>query len=722
MSSFLWVSGLRRLAVAMMNALLRKGTIKRKDSHAGSGTARADGSRTEPRQSTQAASIRPPLDNSTVSRSTSFQSEITQLVNCNREQATQLAREVEANFQKAREIARLEASLVEQRKDLLKRLEAVVRQKYEVTRVLHEENKKLQAEKARLYEENERLQSENERLRYVHVVQLQAESARLKEEKATLDEDKVRLQGEIAELRKQHLADIDAFKTCWGDFWAAQIRCAQEEKAELQTRSNLEYTALQNDFQTLFESNQQCEADLSQQKAKGNEQNERIRDLERRLTLALQPNDEESPRAFDVGVLCLQAEKALQITFETFEAETTNMTRKMEMLSSGLRTKLEERENHPRMLELQLAAIFGPNPTPRQFLFARSTASEFPRCQQVPTARSPFIERHQVEHLTVSDLDIPLAGASIGIFLNSIRASHACQSKLHTPSFTRCSKCKRHKISDSPADTAQDFIEYPRWFQQNRCSTCDLCIDCLKEKLERSIAEDWWYELDSPHWLKCPIDGCCTPLGVDSVDSLVDVLRDFSNADVACLSAMYIRAMTFRAALMRAMPRPDMGAISASIGLHQQLSAFGLLSDDFTLFNAKDNVDPGEVFIGDLDRGSFKIPIFTKFLRRAEVAVDCSICLESFNEIEIASPERWTQACKGYQGSWMSDVFSFPTKETLHCDHDIDFCRQCFRRHLECQLEHHGRNAEGRLTCPSCSRVLSEQEVRSFGSAETVQR
>ena len=189
---------------------------------------------------------------------------------------------------------------------------------------------------------------------------------------------------------------------------------------------------------------------------------------------------------------------------------------------------------------------------------------------------------------------------------------------------------------------------------------------------------------------------------------------------------IYRYALATRAALSHANPRPCPDAISVYISLHKQLIAFGVFNNVFSvgtanLDSAAEPFDAGEVLMGKNDRGDLQIPIFTKFFHRLEIAEDCPICLESYYEIKIESQERWMQACEGYHGAWMSEVFSFPTREALRCDHDMNVCKQCIRRHLESQLEQHGRNAQGRLTCLTCNRVLSEEEFRSLSSAETVQ-
>lgn len=586
----------------------------------------------------------------------------------------------------------------------------------------------------------------------------------------------------LSEVQDARSADLSSLSIRLQDL-SAQLQSAQEDKAALQqekTRLQNETVALQNDFRALFASNQQYEAWMSREKARHTEQEENIRDLEHRLTLALQPMDEESRQAFNGSVLWSREKKDMQAKFD---AEKTTMTQRIQTLSAELLKKEDGHKTELRTLESRVAAaeaalddeksghseakviinalelygaglqeeienaqskldeaqsqlsivlsklltLFGPDPTPRQFLFVKLFASRFPRLQQLPATCSRFIEGHRVEELTASELDVPLAEASVVTFLNNICPDSPGAHTLQRLQFMRCSECKRHKLNGLPNDRNHHLIEYPRWFRQNKCNTCTLCTNCLREKLKTAITEGWWYDLDSLHWLQCPVDGCRTPLEIDSVEVLVEMLYDFSAVDVVLLRMMYCRALIFREALSRANPRPDLEAISISIGLHQQLIASGLFNDEFNVgaanYNddAAERFDAGEVLMGNIDRGNLKTPIFTKFFRRSETTVDCSICLESFNEIDIESQERWTQACEGYHGSWMSDVFSFPTRDALRCDHDMNVCKECLRRHLQSQLEQHGRNAAGRLTCPICNRVLSEQEVRSLGSAETVQ-
>lgn len=172
-----------------------------------------------------------------------------------------------------------------------------------------------------------------------------------------------------------------------------------------------------------------------------------------------------------------------------------------------------------------------------------------------------------------------------------------------------------------------------------------------------------------------------------------------------------------------------MEGILTAIELYKQLSAFGIFRSTISTaapdeYDPEEPLDVGEVLVGSLDRDNLKIPIFTKFFKRSETAKDCSICLESFHEIDIESEQQWKDVCDGYHGDWMSQVFSFPSNNILQCDehNDSEVCKDCFGRHLESQLEQHGWNSRGRLTCPICNRALSEDEIRRLASKETVQK
>jgi hypothetical protein len=172
-----------------------------------------------------------------------------------------------------------------------------------------------------------------------------------------------------------------------------------------------------------------------------------------------------------------------------------------------------------------------------------------------------------------------------------------------------------------------------------------------------------------------------------------------------------------------------MEEISSAVELYKQLSAFGIFKSPLPAsppaeYDPTELIDVGEVLVGSLDRDNLKIPVFTKFFQHSEASKDCSICLESYHDLAIESEEQWKDICEGYHGDWMTELFPFPSSDSLQCDthDDAPVCKRCIKHHLESQLEQHGWNSRGRLSCPVCNRALSENELRRLASKETVQK
>jgi hypothetical protein len=185
-----------------------------------------------------------------------------------------------------------------------------------------------------------------------------------------------------------------------------------------------------------------------------------------------------------------------------------------------------------------------------------------------------------------------------------------------------------------------------------------------------------------------------------------------------------------REALVSLNPRPDLDALSVAASLHKQLIAFDRMHDFFSepsiIDPSSENEAPpfemGEVLLGRIDRGDLTIPIFTKLFKRSATEKDCVICVESYREIEFGSEQEWTAACEGFEGPWASKLNSFPSKAMQHCEHSLDVCKGCYRRHLDEQLTQNARSPEGAFSCPECRRVLEDGEIRMLASDDTLQR
>lgn len=70
----------------------------------------------------------------------------------------------------------------------------------------------------------------------------------------------------------------------------------------------------------------------------------------------------------------------------------------------------------------------------------------------------------------------------------------------------------------------------------------------------------------------------------------------------------------------------------------------------------------------------------------------------------------------------MWNVLLFPTKYGLEYDHEMDACKECITTHISAQLEGYAVNGCDRLSCPTCSRVLTHREVKLHAKKGTFQK
>lgn len=103
----------------------------------------------------------------------------------------------------------------------------------------------------------------------------------------------------------------------------------------------------------------------------------------------------------------------------------------------------------------------------------------------------------------------------------------------------------------------------------------------------------------------------------------------------------------------------------------------------------------------EVDNLDFKIPFITALLPRKKIKT-CIICTESYHEVAFKSEGGWKLAFQGFEGPWMYEIFSFPFRVALGCAHEMNTCKTCLANQIASQLEQHGVQACGRISCPTC--------------------
>ncbi|KAK3316225.1 hypothetical protein B0H66DRAFT_560739 [Apodospora peruviana] len=297
----------------------------------------------------------------------------------------------------------------------------------------------------------------------------------------------------------------------------------------------------------------------------------------------------------------------------------------------------------------------------------------------------------------------------------------------HVPRFLRgLSKCTAGPYRDSE-------FEYSKG--ATNCCSQPICDACFLPSIVSSITNDWWHDLGSNAWLRCPTPSCRAPLPFQYNVELTNTLRNLRDDKCLIHVSTFERASRLRAALELLEPRPTPEALRRAAELHTQLEKHGRMRGLLNL-----SLCPSlaiEMMSVDSTDGSrtLQVPIFVgQFLRTGhEVGLyaaprECTVCAEALSDVVLgddqADEDRWAAAVRDFPGDWTCQIRAFPPPSALpacSAAHNLDICRTCLGRHLATQLDTRGRAACESLGCPTpgCGHIYTHDEIRLLAPAET---
>ncbi|KAJ3461128.1 hypothetical protein MRS44_011995 [Fusarium solani] len=250
------------------------------------------------------------------------------------------------------------------------------------------------------------------------------------------------------------------------------------------------------------------------------------------------------------------------------------------------------------------------------------------------------------------------------------------ETNLETIALTTCSVCRKVKFEQRVSDRSTTLVnEFTRDLPRPNC-TNPVCSDCCLKSLSFSpeaLRENWWSFSGSMISIPYPC-GCSAEIVIRNRGSLQRMLRLAGDRSPALKLRTYDTAQHLMAVLDDIDLQPTLEARKVAEGLHQHL----ILNNQCS--------------------------IYTELIH--------NFCCGSFNE--------WNSICTGYRGDWLWKILLFPRKLEANCNYTTDFCIACLRRHIETQLDQHGRSGYYLLTCPSlgCRRRLEYEEVRLYAGDE----
>lgn len=351
-----------------------------------------------------------------------------------------------------------------------------------------------------------------------------------------------------------------------------QLRRSQEEES----RFERENQALQNDLQALHTSNQQYQSWIEKAKAKFKEHQSRFRDFEQRLAAALDPMDQSSQSAYMARLTQIRTNEDLEATFNV---EKTAMTQQINTLQesvrlreeqncalqvqiSAMQTDLEEEKSKNegilravnvdresmigeleqlRSCQSALQSLFSNGLTPRIILALLMFKATFPKLPGNQTPESwRFLQTYRADDLSYGLFDVPLVEQEhLAAFVSSVIPGSSGAACLQNLTLLPCPGCKTVKFTvKSPTATNRNFDEFSRHFMVTACCSSPICTDCLVKALKTSLSSDWWYDIGSQSWLRCPIEGCGRQIGIRRIDRITDILRESGEQDVHKYTSM----------------------------------------------------------------------------------------------------------------------------------------------------------------------------------------
>jgi hypothetical protein len=217
--------------------------------------------------------------------------------------------------------------------------------------------------------------------------------------------------------------------------------------------------------------------------------------------------------------------------------------------------------------------------TPRKVIFMGLMKDRFPEnATRTSLACSTFLRATTLQLLTRQSLDVSLEHEEAQAFQKNIEQYLAGRSVLDVFQLKLCSICRIPKLAivqgmNNQLNGINEF--FPR-FSNTTCCSSAICSACLPEALICSTQTDWWHNLESPQWLKCPVPQCTQFAPVRHVGELMSLALGMGTATAAVtsyvkmklffsianiLNRSFERATVLRSVLQTLSPRPNAAAL-----------------------------------------------------------------------------------------------------------------------------------------------------------------
>lgn len=237
-------------------------------------------------------------------------------------------------------------------------------------------------------------------------------------------------------------------------------------------------------------------------------------------------------------------------------------------------------------METRLQTLVGPTPTPRSILLSIVVESST-RSVRLPDPPDEGVlpQNCSVKDLTYKQLNVFLSLDQVHQLLDNISGLSEGNQISKSLCIRVCAMCKEPKFIPAAGQSQNNckLNEFPRGSGQTKCCNSAICFRCWANFFRSAIQNDWWYNLESRRWLRCPLPPCRHSLKISLGAQLSMQLSGLDGIDIS--SSVEMWALFLRCSLrgVDAMSAPSK-APGEVVDTLQSLSARIPISTRYLIF------------------------------------------------------------------------------------------------------------------------------------------
>jgi hypothetical protein len=271
--------------------------------------------------------------------------------------------------------------------------------------------------------------------------------------------------------------------------------------------------------------------------------NDLSNDEEGRLDAILRIHQRAKDEAVRVQAILLSKEQEIVRIKRLRDADKVALLKEKEKhkVTKTSLENLEERHANvsTRMEKLEkigsgVQVLVGPAPTPRSILMTITSALDVGgSASKEPSPSAPLPDGFTAQYLHSSMLDITLIPDDVHTVIDAVSSNSKSKNLIKSLELQVCSVCDKQRFTVSHFQEEREFSlnEFPLQFGQTKCCDKPVCTHCYSSFFRSALRNDWWHNLESQSWLRCPVETCKQPIEISSSEELATRINELDDID-----------------------------------------------------------------------------------------------------------------------------------------------------------------------------------------------